>query len=150
MKERDRIQKYKEEDHHPTDQLETNLRLAGRAQPSPRFTAHHVVEGVGKLDEITRKARMKLFTANIRINDPDNGVWMPRDSGDEGHWSMPKCIVHSKIHTHNYERWIWGQLQPLEFENEIRAKLGVIRGLIKTGTMPSKVTEKPDESWSGR
>ncbi|WP_370978596.1 AHH domain-containing protein [Agaribacterium sp. ZY112] len=145
----DRIEAYDAEDHHPTKVLENNLRLAGRAQPSPRFTAHHIVEGQGKL-EITKDARLLLATHDIRINDPDNGVWMPRTDDDRGHWSMPNATPHSRIHTHNYERWVHGQIINLHSENEIRDKLTLIRVHLKNGTQPEKVTAKPDKEWNGR
>lgn len=140
---------YANEDHHPTAILAENLRKVGRAQPSPRFSAHHLVEGKGKL-AITRQARVLLATYDIRINDPDNGVWMPMTEQDRGHWAMPKATPHSQIHTHNYERWIWGQIQYLESEEEIRAKLSILRAHLKNGTQPEQVTMKSDKSWDGR
>jgi A nuclease family of the HNH/ENDO VII superfamily with conserved AHH len=149
LKLRDKIGAYKAEDHHPTKVLEDNLRLAGRAQPSPRFTAHHLVEGLGKL-ALTKLARLKLFTSDIRINDPDNGAWMPRSEEDRGHWAMPHATPHSRIHTHNYERWIWNSIEFLKFETEIRDKLAILRAHLKNGTQPPKVTAKSDEQWKGR
>ena len=149
LKRKERLQKYKEEEHHPTDMLEQNMRLAGRAQPGPRFTAHHLVEGKGKLP-ITNEARLKLFRNNIRINDSDNGVWMPMTDKEKGHWAMPHATPHSRIHTHNYERWIYGQLQPLQTEVEIRVKLGVLRAHLKNGTQPKQVTAPPNKEWNGR
>ncbi len=35
---------------------------------------------------------------------------------DRGHWAMPNAVPHSRIHTHNYERWVHGQLQYLKSE----------------------------------
>lgn len=142
-------QKYKEEEHHPTAVLEGNLRLAGRAKPSPRFTAHHLVEGQGKLP-VTKQARLLLARYDIRINDPDNGVWMPISECDRGHWAMPKATPHSQIHTHNYERWVFGQVQLLQSEKEIRQKLSILRAHLKNGTQPDKVTTKSDKRWDGR
>ncbi len=149
LKRKERRAEYKKEDHHPTKVLEGNLRLAGRAQPSPRFTAHHLVEGKGKL-AVTKTARLLLFRHDIRINDPDNGVWMPRSEEDRGHWAMPKATPHSQIHTHNYERWVYGQVQYLKSEKEIRHKLGILRAQLKHGVQPAKVTAKSDKAWNGR
>lgn len=146
---KDRRNEYKAEEHHPTAVLETNLQLAGRARPAPKFTAHHLIEGKGKL-AITKSARLLLFRNDIRINDPDNGVWMPRTEEERGHWSMPNATPHSRIHTHNYERWIYGQIQYLRGEAEIRQKLSILRGHLKCGTQPTMVTAKSDESWDGR
>ncbi|WP_193164108.1 AHH domain-containing protein [Microbulbifer hainanensis] len=136
----ERVDAYASEKHHPTGVLEDNLRLAGRAQPSNRYTAHHVVEGKGKLP-ITADARLLLFMNDIRINDPDNGVWMPRDENDRGHWAMPKATPHSRIHTHEYERWVHGEIINLNSEQEIRGKLTIIRAHLKNGTQPERVTK---------
>jgi|TARA_Y100001934_G_scaffold283626_1_gene404938 hypothetical protein len=144
-----RLSLYEQEKHHPTEVLENNLRLVGRAKPGERFTAHHLVEGKGKLP-ITADVRLTLFLNNVRINDPDNGVWMPRTEADRGHWAMPKAVPHSRIHTHNYERWIHGQIEHLQSELEIRGKLQILRAHLKNGTQPPQVTQKPDKAWSGR
>ena len=144
-----RLALYEGEKHHPTEVLENNLRLVGRAQPSERFTAHHLVEGKGKLP-ITADVRLTLFLNDIRINDPDNGVWMPQTDEDRGHWAMPKAVPHSRIHTHNYERWIHGQIEHLQSEQEIRGKLQILRTHLKNGTQPPQVTQKPDKAWTGK
>ncbi|WP_444958629.1 AHH domain-containing protein [Microbulbifer sp. ZKSA002] len=108
-----------------------------------------MVEGKGKLPT-TKQARLLLFRNDIRINDPDNGVWMPRDESDRGHWSMPSAVPHSRIHTHNYERWIYGQIQHLKTEAEIRTKLSILRAHLMNGTQPEQVLKKPNEQWDGR
>jgi A nuclease family of the HNH/ENDO VII superfamily with conserved AHH len=144
-----RLELYESEKHHPTAVLEENLKKVGRAQPSQRFTAHHLVEGKGKLP-VTADVRLTLFLNDIRINDPDNGVWMPRDKNDRGHWAMPKATPHSQIHTHNYERWVHGQIEHLQSEKEIRGKLQILRAHLKHGTQPDKVTAKSDKSWNGQ
>jgi hypothetical protein len=137
----ERITYCQNEVHHPTSILEDNLRRVGRAQPSPRYSAHHIVEGVGKLRLAeTKRARLKLFTHNIRINDPDNGVWMPMADKDRGHWAMPKCPPHMRIHTKNYERWVFRSIRYLNSEMELRHKLGSIRLDLKYGKQPLEVT----------
>lgn len=144
-----RDEAFETEGHHPTDVLEDNLRMAGRAQPSPRYTAHHIVQGKGKLP-ITALARAIMFENNVRINDSDNGVWMPMTEEDRGHWAMPKTVPHSRIHTHNYERWVYGVLEGALSEVEVRAKLLHVRLMLKHGTQPEKVLKKPDAKWNGR
>lgn len=146
---RERQREYEKEAHHPTEVLEENLRAAGRAQPSPRYTAHHIVEGAGKLAE-TKLARALLFRHDVRINDSDNGVWMPMTEADRGHWAMPKAVPHSRIHTHNYERWVWGGINGLRSELTIRAKLTYYRTMLKHGLQPEKVLKKPDANWNGK
>lgn len=136
------------EKHHPTDVLARYMRAVGRPQPSSKHTAHHIVPGKGKTVQATR-ARIRLHFFGVRINDPDNGVWMIRYKRDKGHWSMPTTNSHLEIHTHNYEGWINRSLQLASSEWGLRMKLNDIRLLLKTGNQPKQVTMPPDDAWDG-
>ena len=136
------------EEYHPTDELEEMLRADGRPKPSYKHTAHHIVPGKGKT-ELAASARIELHLHNIRINDPDNGVWMIRLKEDKGHWSMKKANSHLEIHTHNYERWILTKLELADDEGEARGALFNIRNRLQNGTQPPEVTMPPDSAWGG-
>lgn len=135
-----------DESHHPTKTLAKNMRADGRPQPSNRHSPHHVVEGKGKHPR-TPDTRLNLHMYGIRINDPDNGVWMPRTKADKGHWTMPNAPAHSEIHTFNYETWVNFLISPLEGETVLRSALTRIRILLRDGRQPGKVTEKKDAGW---
>jgi hypothetical protein len=135
-----------EEKHHPTTVLARNMRADGRPQPSQRHSPHHIVQGKGKHPR-TADVRLNLHLYGIRINDPSNGVWMPRTKADRGHWSMPGAPAHSEIHTFNYETWINFLLAPLEGEEVIRAALMRIRCLLRDGKQPKQVTAKKNANW---
>ena len=141
-------QKMSTEKHHPTDVLAMYMRADGRPQPSNRHTAHHIVQGKGKTENAA-KARIQLHFYNVRINDPDNGVWMPRHKADKGHWSMPSAPAHSEIHTHNYETWVNTTVQGVSGEDMLRARLRHVRTLLRDGKQPAQVTQKPDKDWNG-
>jgi hypothetical protein len=136
-----------EEKHHPTTVLAGNMRADGRPQPSQRHSPHHIVQGKGKHPR-TPDVRLNLHLYGIRINDPDNGVWMPRTKADKGHWSMPSAPAHSEIHTFNYETWINFLLSTLEGEEVIRSALVRIRILLRDGNQPKQVTATKDPNWS--
>jgi hypothetical protein len=137
------------EKHHPTKVLAAFMRAHGRAQPSPKFTAHHLVPGVGRTERAAM-ARVTLHFYNVRINDPDNGVWLPRTKIDKGHWAMPNAPAHSEIHTHNYETWVGSSINDVANETMLRARLLRLRTLLRDGRQPKKITEKPDATWGGR
>lgn len=130
------------EKHHPTDTLAKFMKVDGRPQPSPRFTAHHIVQGKGKT-QYAAQTRIDLHFNNIRINDPDNGVWMPRHKTDKGHWAMPHAAAHSEIHTHNYEHWVNSRTTNIIDEQAFRSQLSAIRALLRDGNQPEYVTEPP-------
>lgn len=137
------------ERHHPTTVLATFMRADGRAQPARNFTAHHLVPGVGKTERAAM-ARVTLHFYNIRINDPDNGVWLPRGKKDKGHWAMPNAPAHAEIHTHNYETWVTANVNDVANEDMLRARLLRLRTLLRDGRQPARVTQKPDSTWSGQ
>lgn len=96
----------KAEEHHPTDVLETFMLAEGKPKPSQRHTAHHIVPGKGKLEELVAQIRAHLHINGIRINDPANGVYLLSTDKDTPHWSMPSSRGHLRYHTHQYERWL--------------------------------------------
>ncbi|WP_074903808.1 AHH domain-containing protein [Microbulbifer thermotolerans] len=134
------------EKHHPTKVLAQNMIADGRPKPSNRHSPHHIVQGKGRHPRTT-DTRLNLHLYGIRINDPDNGVWLPRTKFDKGHWSMPDAPAHSEIHTFNYETWINFLIGPIEGELAIRSALIRIRSLLRDGRQPSKITEKKDVNW---
>lgn len=137
------------EAHHPTGPLASYMRAAGRPQPSNRHSPHHVVQGKGRTPQ-SADVRLLMHMCGIRINDPDNGVWLPKTKADKGHWSMPKAPAHAEIHTHNYETWVTALTRGMETERTFRAQLVRIRTILRDGRQPAKVTSKPDASWSGK
>jgi hypothetical protein len=135
-----------EEKHHPTKVLARNMRTDGWPQPSKRHSPHHIVQGKGK-HPLTADTRLNLHLYGIRINDPDNGVWMPRTKKDKGHWSMPNAAAHSEIHTFNYETWVNFLIGSLEGETAIRSALVRVRLIMRNGTQPKQVTAEKDPKW---
>ena len=133
------------ETHHPTGPLATHMRAAARPQPSNRHSAHHIVQGKGRTPQ-NAEVRALMHMCGIRINDPDNGVWLPKTKKDKGHWSMPHAPAHAEIHTRNYETWVTRMTGRAETEVTFRAKLVQIRSLLRDGRQPAKVTAKPDAS----
>lgn len=137
------------EKHHPTAELENLLRADGRPKPSPKHTAHHIVPGKGKTN-FAADARIELHLHNIRINDPDNGVWMLQYKEDKGHWSMPNAHSHKEIHTHNYEKWVFQKISAALDEPDARQILRNVGHLLHEGKQPPQVTMPPQASWNGQ
>lgn len=137
------------ERHHKTDILEEKLRADGRPKPSPKHTAHHIVPGRGKTPS-SYQARVQLHLHGLRINDPDNGVWMIRNKEHAGHWSTPNAKTHGEIHTHNYEAWVFTNIRGAANESIMRNLLTRLRGMLESGTQPKHVTMPPDNNWNGK
>jgi hypothetical protein len=117
------------EDHHPTGILEFFMRAVPNPKPSGQHTAHHIAPGKGR-SKFAYRARVRLHTAGVRINDPDNGVWLPRKSSYTPHWSMSEALGHLQYHTNGYERWISDRLETKFGETFVRLELRIISQLL--------------------
>lgn len=63
---------------------------------------------------------------SIRINDPDNGVWLPANKKHTPHWSMPAAMGHLEYHTHKYEYKVAQRIRLRNTETQIRTELNII------------------------
>lgn len=90
------------ESHHPTILLAKFMLVSNKPKPSSQHAAHHIVPGKGKT-KFAYLARVHMLTLGVRINDPDNGVWLPMYKKYVPHWSMPKAKSHLEYHTEKYE-----------------------------------------------
>lgn len=144
---RAREKRLKNESHHPTDELESNMRAMGRAKPSSNHTAHHVVPGRG-WTENANKARVRMHLYGVGINDGDNGAWMLKAARlKPHHWFNELANSHKEIHTYNYEMWLWFKLQKTNNEIEVRQELRGISGMIEEGSQPKEVRFRPKDEW---
>ena len=137
------------EAHHPTKVLAKYMRAAGKPRPSDKHTPHHIVLGKGKT-KAAGLTRLHIHSYGIRINDPDNGVWLVKNRKDVPHWSMPQAQSHLTIHTHNYETWILRSVRVTRSEIALRQKLNMLADMLQTGNQPKHVTLPPDDTWSGQ
>lgn len=129
------------EEHHPTDVLENYMLAAGKPKPSPSHTAHHIVPGKGKTKWANR-ARVRMHLFGVRINDPDNGVYLPTYKKDTPSWAMPKSLGHLEYHTHGYEIWVNDQLQKRTGEPFIRQELRLIGKRLQQNNLPPEARKK--------
>ena len=116
--------------------------LPVRKKPSRSFTAHHLVQGVGKT-QFAADSRIDLHYHGIRINDPDNGAWLPKCKEEKGHPAMPNACAHAEIHTYNYEHWVHGLTHNTMSEQAFRDRLRSISAQLRDGAQPDYVTQAP-------
>lgn len=140
-----------EEEHHPTEKLAEHLRAVGEPKPSDRHDAHHIIPGKGRWRQkplIT--ARLNLHLHGVGINDPFNGVWLPRNKADRGHWATPKAPAHKEIHRFNYETWIVSKFANSTLpKSAFLANLRGVKQVLKYGGFPDKIVAPKDANWSG-
>ncbi|MGH1471634.1 MAG: AHH domain-containing protein [Cellvibrionaceae bacterium] len=125
------------ERHHPTQNLEGMLKAACRPKPSQRHSAHHIVLGKGRIAR-TNQVRVRMHIQGIRINDPDNGVWLPMTKADTPNWAMPDSMAHKQYHTNEYEEKVAERIFMSRNEQQIRMQLRLIGKALEQNKFPYK------------
>lgn len=129
------------EKHHPTEVLEKFMLAVPIPKPSANHSAHHITPGLGKTKDAYR-ARLHIHRFGIRINDPDNGTWLPRASKYTPHWSMPDAKGHMRYHTHGYESWLLRRLRTRSGEQFLRQELRWIGQAMQEDNLPPETKKK--------
>lgn len=123
------------EEHHPTERLQENMLANLDPKPGPNHTAHHIVPGKGKT-RFANLARVHMHSYAIRINDPDNGVWLPTYKKHTPSWAMPESKGHLEYHTEKYEEWLSMKIRMKRSEVFIRTELTTVGKMLRTNTLP--------------
>jgi len=107
--------------------LAENLARAHGARPLGH-EAHHLVP---KGDLRAAEARNILKDAEIGINDADNGAWLPKID-DDVIVNETTGMIHSKLHTDGYIKWITAELREAAKQSPqaVRLKLAEIQRLV--------------------
>jgi len=124
------------EEQHCSEMLGKHLRAVGKPKPDDRVDAHAMV--AGKHVEAA-EIRAVMARLRIRVDDPDNGMWMPRRSKDTPHWAFPACPPHSRIHRYNYYFWVRSHLLHLADEMLFRKTLQLMAKQLHEGHYPDYV-----------
>ncbi|SBS30485.1 hypothetical protein MSP8886_01828 [Marinomonas spartinae] len=141
-----------EEPHHPTRLLARNLSAIGEPKPSPDHDPHHIIPGKGQHQQVRlMETRLALHAHGIGINDPLNGVWLPRNKKHKGHWAGKNTPAHREIHSFNYETWIVSTFSsPLLPKQAFVSRLQNVKRKLLNGDHPSQIIEKKDTNWAGK
>lgn len=118
------------EEHDPS-RLARHKRATGIKRP-PNTAAHAIVSGAHPEAEAARKILAKY---KIRVNDPDNGVFLPRDSRYIPHQEMPDAVNHAGVHTKEYYVNVTTILRQTKSAHECRLALRLISRELQQGVM---------------
>lgn len=131
-----------QEEHHPTSDLENNMRAEGIPKPSKLHTAHHICPGSGQyLKRDIRRARVYMHTKGVRINDPANGVYLLTKDSYTPHYSMPNSRGHLKYHTKEYETLVAQRIIVSQSHDSIKTTLQVIGRILQQNEPKSAFAE---------
>ncbi len=132
---------------HSSTTLGKHLRVSGISRPGAKWEAHHLISG-----KHSEAAAARLILADeeikIRIDDPDNGAWMPKTKKDARPTLYPNAIGHNRIHRQLYYRWIENAISIMDNDSQIRAFLNTVRTQLLHGNIKDemKLQEEIDEA----
>ena len=128
-----------EEEKHDSDRLARHLMVAtGRSRPPARCHAHAIISGGHKE---AAKLRAVLAWLKMRIDDPDNGCWLPENTAATPHPLFRNAVPHSRIHRHNYYRWLQTiiTMQNMKTQSRLRMALKLIGRQLQDHTFPPDI-----------
>lgn len=132
---------------HSSSLLGKHLRISGIARPGAKWEAHHLISG-----KHTEAAAARLVLAEddnkIRIDDPDNGAWMPKTKADARPTMYPNAIGHNRIHRQLYYHWIGNAISMMDNDLQIRTFLNTVRTQLLHGNIRDemKLQQEIDEA----
>ncbi len=119
---------------HSSKLLGDFMRAMNMPRPGARWEAHHIVSGDHPEAE---EARAVLASDDIkmRIDDPDNGCWMPKTKADARPTNYPNAIGHNRIHRDRYYAWIFSNIVSMPNIGLVIAFLGRVRQQLLQGNL---------------
>lgn len=128
---------------HSSRRLGRHMTRAGDGRPSPRCDAHAIISGGHKLAVAMRGI---LAWLGMRVDDPFNGCWLPRDWQDRVH--MPNYlrngVPHCRIHHDKYYFWLnkYINLATIQNQDQLTNALRMVRVALQNGAVPPEVMPK--------
>lgn len=137
---------------HSSKRLGDFLRADGHPRPAAKWEAHHIISG-NHPDAMQSRAILADIAIQIRIDDPDNGCWMPKTKAHARPTIYPNAIGHNRIHRELYYHWIQNSIGLMTTPGQVRAFLNTVRTQLLHGNIKPemKLQQEIDgaeyESW---
>ncbi len=139
-------QKQLEQEAHDSQRLGAYMHCTGDMKPHKLCDAHAIVSGAHPL---AAEARTVLAIYKLRIDDPFNGCWLPRNT--TARLQMPPwlrfAVPHSRIHRKGYYDWICQVIDIDKIRDlaDLIFQLKMIERKLQTSTFGPKVMNKGEK-----
>lgn len=137
-----------EKEVHVSQSLGERMALSNDPKPHRLCHAHAIVSG-GHPKAVTLRAILAKF--KVRIDDADNGCWLPENTEAKKHMpeSLKYAVPHSRIHRNNYYFWLSSYIKMSNTKDErfLRFQLSMIEQSLKGGTFPPYVMEPASKEY---
>lgn len=128
-----------EEEVHDSKKLGQRMKLVNNQKPHPTLCQAHAIVSGGHPRAATLRGILAKY--KIRIDDPDNGCWLPNNTEAKKKMRSP-AVPHSRIHRKNYYRWMdtYIRLPATNNETYCRFQLNMIKDrLLNMDSLPDYV-----------
>ncbi len=140
------------QEEHCSNRLGKFLRIAGHPRPAAKWEAHHLVSGRHP-EALLARTTLADDDIKIRVDDPDNGCWMPKTKADARPTMYPNAIGHNRIHRDLYYHWINNALALMTTQGQVTAFLNTVRAQLLQGNikpemkLQQEIDEAEYDSW---
>ncbi len=119
-------------------------KMANSSDPRPAAAeychCHAIVSGGHNQ---AAEVRAILAWTKMRIDDPRNGCWLPRNTASRVHmpsW-LKNAVPHSRIHRYSYYNWLNDEISPVQIKNlgDLIQALRKIRMRLQSGSLPPNI-----------
>jgi hypothetical protein len=137
-------------DKHSSTVLGKYLRVSGIPRPGAKWEAHHIVSA-NHQEAVGARLIIAEDDIAIRLDDPDNGAWMPKTKADARPTLYPNAIGHNRIHRQLYYRWIENTITMMDDDLQVRTFLNTVRTQLLHGNISDemKLQEEIDQAEYG-
>lgn len=134
-------------EQHSSAILGKYLRVSGISRPGARWEAHHLISG-DHPEAVGSRLIIAEDDIEIRIDDPDNGAWMPKTKADARPTIYPNAIGHNRIHRQLYYQWIENTITMMDDDIQVRSFLNTVRSQLLHGNIRDemKLQQEIDEA----
>ena len=132
-----------ETEKHSSERMARHMIAAGKVK---RHLCHaHAIVSGGHDEALDIRGLLAFL--KLRIDDPDNGCWLPSNTASRPQSSYPRGVPHSRIHRWNYYFWLKTKLNMVRIKDieALRSQLRLIENQLQVSTMPDFVMMKKKE-----
>lgn len=132
----------RETEKHSSERMARLMTQSGDPRPASaeHCHCHAIVSGAHNESAVIRAV---LAWAMMRIDDPRNGCWLPKNSKSKPHmpsW-LRNAVPHSRIHRNSYYRWLSDLINPMQIRNsdDLIRTLRMVRMRLQSGSLPKHI-----------
>lgn len=137
-----------EKEVHISHKLGERMELANDPKPHEKCHAHAIISG-GHPKAVTLRAILAKF--KIRIDDPDNGCWLPENTAalKVMPQQLRKSVPHSRIHRNNYYFWLSSYIKIPNTNDDkfLRFQLAMIENALQKSSFPPYVMKPASKEY---